>query len=374
MTIVVSKINKTLPVVLMLVIISTCITFGSAINVQAQDGTPVTFPDSNLEAAIRKAINRPEGPIYATNLESITMLTPHSRNISDLTGLEYLVNLTDLDLRDNQISDISLLASLARLTKLNLSFNQISDISSLASLTNLTALDLSWNEISNLSPLVGLTNLRFLSLEQNNVNDISALVENIGLSEGDTVILTNNPLSATSLDEHVPQLKKRGVTIERIQRYRFDEVFLWIPVGASSTIASVLLFLRARRAGRRRRRVIGLITGLIGAVGCSWFWCISNRAHEFSLIWYSGPETLSDWAIYFSLPLFFAIGLVIVQKWELVGGLMFIIGSLALGGVYLVLGSIWGIFYVPLGFLLLVSGVIHIQLHNQFSSNSIRSE
>jgi len=203
---VVSKFKKILPVVLMLVIIFTCIVCGHDINVRAQDGTPVTFPDSNLEAAIRKAINRPEGPIYATNLESITMLTPHSRNISDLTGLEYLVNLTDLDLRDNQISDISLLASLARLTKLNLSFNQISDISSLASLTNLTALDLSWNEISNLSPLVGLTNLRFLSLEQNNVNDISALVENIGLSEGDTVILTNNPLSATSLDQELQEL------------------------------------------------------------------------------------------------------------------------------------------------------------------------
>ena len=34
----------------------------------------VTFPDANLEAAIRGAINKPQGPIYKSDLESLTTL------------------------------------------------------------------------------------------------------------------------------------------------------------------------------------------------------------------------------------------------------------------------------------------------------------
>ena len=30
---------------------------------------PITFPDTNLEAAVRGAINKPEGPIYTSDLE-----------------------------------------------------------------------------------------------------------------------------------------------------------------------------------------------------------------------------------------------------------------------------------------------------------------
>jgi len=69
--------------------------------------TQVTFPDVNLEAAIREAINNPEGPIYFSGLESLTTLEAQERGISDLTGLEYCVNLEYCDLRSNNISDIS---------------------------------------------------------------------------------------------------------------------------------------------------------------------------------------------------------------------------------------------------------------------------
>jgi len=71
------------------------------------------FPDSNLEAAVREAINKPEGPIYVSDLELLTTLVAQDRDISDLGGLEYCVNLQELQVEQNNIIDLSPLAGLA---------------------------------------------------------------------------------------------------------------------------------------------------------------------------------------------------------------------------------------------------------------------
>jgi Leucine-rich repeat (LRR) protein len=262
----------------------------------------VTFPDPNLEAAIRDALNKPTGSIYASDLELLTTLDAGERSITNLIGLEYCVNLQErLDLRDNNISDISPLTGLTNLQHLIIWGNNISDISPLAGLTNLIVLNMVTNNISDISPLAGLTNLIVLKLEQNNINDItllanltnlevlwlsrnnisdlsplagltnlqelelhqnnisditllanltnlevlklqqnnisdisplagltnlqylvlwgnnisdiSPLVANSGLSDGDTVNLSGNPLSTTSVDVYIPQLEARGVTV-----------------------------------------------------------------------------------------------------------------------------------------------------------------
>jgi Leucine-rich repeat (LRR) protein len=73
--------------------------------------------------------------------------------------------------------------------------------------------DLSINQISDISPLANLTNLTELGLWQNQISDISALVENSGLGSGDTVYLTGNPLSTTSVKVYIPQLEARGVEV-----------------------------------------------------------------------------------------------------------------------------------------------------------------
>ncbi len=195
----------------------------------------VTFPDTNLEATIRETINKPEGPIFTSDLKSLTILEAQEKGISDLTGLEHctnlrwlalvennisdispladLTNLEMLALVENNISDISPLASLTNLQELFLTSNNISDLSPLASLTNLETLDLTGNNISDLSPLAGLTNLECLELWYNNISDISPLVENSELSEGDTVDLRDNPLSTASVNIYIPQLEQRGVSV-----------------------------------------------------------------------------------------------------------------------------------------------------------------
>ncbi|MDH4299207.1 MAG: leucine-rich repeat domain-containing protein [Dehalococcoidia bacterium] len=132
-------------------------------------GSVVTFPDPNLETAIREALNKPSGPIHASELAGLASLTASDSGIEHLSGLQYCTNLTDLDFWHNQISDIS--------------------------------------------PLANLTSLTYLYLPRNQISDILPLVNNPGLSQGDEVYLSSNPLSSTSMNTYIPQLQARGVTV-----------------------------------------------------------------------------------------------------------------------------------------------------------------
>jgi len=202
---------------------------------QATTLASVTFPDANLETAIREAIDKPEGPIYTFELESLAKLNASKNGISDLTGLGYCLNLQELMLWNNNISDISALADLSNLQNLYLDGNNISDISALASLNNLETLHLYDNDISDISALAGLINLKSLLIDGNNISDISALaglsnlwglglegndvsnisalVDNTGLSNGNSVNLIGNPLSTESINNYIFQLEERGVTV-----------------------------------------------------------------------------------------------------------------------------------------------------------------
>ena len=229
----------------------------------------VDIPDVNLRAIVENSLDKASGaPITRGEMASLTRLEAPNKNISDLTGLEFAIGLTWLDLGEevvngigynsNKISDLLSLSCLTNLTYLNLSFNEISDVSALSNLTNLTWLNLSinaisdvsvvsnltnltrlWiyrNNISDISPLSNLTNLTELALNNNNaISDVSALsnltnltewylfennisdlwplVANTGLSKGDLVDVRNNPLSAISIDTHIPALQSRGVDV-----------------------------------------------------------------------------------------------------------------------------------------------------------------
>ena len=139
---------------------------------------PVPIPDAGLRTALEAQMGKNSGdPITTTELETLPGLSAPDHDISDLTGLEYAINLTTLRLGNNQIDDVSLLASLANLTDLRLGNNEISDVSPLADLIKLTRLELSSNEINDVSPLTALTDLMDLRLSTNEINDISPLAD-----------------------------------------------------------------------------------------------------------------------------------------------------------------------------------------------------
>ena len=84
-------------------------------------------------------------------------------------------------------------------------------------MTSLEDLDLSSNSISDLTSLSGLTKLEYLWINSNNISDLAPLVANTGLgARGGVeyiVYVSDNPLSDTSLDTHIPELRRRGVRV-----------------------------------------------------------------------------------------------------------------------------------------------------------------
>ena len=146
-----------------------------------------------------------------TNLEWLSLI---GNNISDVSALSSLINLEWLTISYNSISDVSALSNLTNLETLWLrSNNNISDISALSGLTSLEWLTLDNNNISDISPLSGLTSLRLLYLGNNSISNLAPLVANTGLSSGDRVDVQRNPLSATSINTHIPALQARGVEV-----------------------------------------------------------------------------------------------------------------------------------------------------------------
>ena len=79
-------------------------------------------------------------------------------------------------------------------------------------------LELGNNRIADVTPLAGLASLRYLELSNNQIEDLAPLVANIGLSEGDRVYLSGNPLSDQARNKQIPALEARGVTIHLLTR------------------------------------------------------------------------------------------------------------------------------------------------------------
>ena len=130
------------------------------------------------------------GETYSTN-ERELRLQGMGLTDEDIEPLQYMVNLTYLDLRENKITDLSALEPLTELRSLNLRQNEISDLSPLAGMAQMEELQLSGGSgsngnsgISDLSPLVNMKNLSYLSLPPGSaIRDLSPLAELTNLTE-----------------------------------------------------------------------------------------------------------------------------------------------------------------------------------------------
>ena len=238
--------------------------------VSPPDGaTQVAIPDTNLRVVIADSLGKAsDAPITQAEMATLTRLDARNKNIRDLTGLEFATNLTVLDLGgafvggewinsneisnlsplsnltslerlyldNNSISDVTPLSNLIRLIRLYLDSNNISNVTPLSNLTSLERLvlgnnsisdvtplsnmiSLEWlgldsNSILDVTPLSNMTSLEWLLLNNNSISDLAPLVANTGLGSGDKVDVSNNPLSATSINIHIPALQSRGVEVD----------------------------------------------------------------------------------------------------------------------------------------------------------------
>ena len=132
----------------------------------------------------------------------------------DLMLLAGCVNLIELKLPDQHVPHLKWLAGLRHLTKLDLGNNVIiADLSPLEGLVNLQYLNLRGNKITDITPLQGLVQLEAVNLGENRIVDLKPLVDNVGLSQSDTVDVRDNPLSEISKNQHIPVLEARGVIV-----------------------------------------------------------------------------------------------------------------------------------------------------------------
>src|SRR5436189_1642686 len=95
------------PLVLTLLVLASFVTTTLAQEVQ--------FPDPGLNAAIREALEKPNGPMTEQDLLSLIKLDASSRDVTRVEGLEAARNLERLFLDSNSLTNFSLLGTLPNL-------------------------------------------------------------------------------------------------------------------------------------------------------------------------------------------------------------------------------------------------------------------
>ena len=160
----------------------------------------VNIPDPNLRAKIERALNKRAGdPITAVDMTTLTRLDASRSSISDLTGLKFAINLTELNLYENAIRILptSVFEGLAKVTSLRLRSNPLQTIETGAfkGLNSLTILDLAYMQLATIEggAFNGLANLQSLSLYGNKLTTLpTSMFE--GLSQVTSLDLRSNPL------------------------------------------------------------------------------------------------------------------------------------------------------------------------------------
>ena len=201
------------------------------------------MPDPILTEAIREEIRLPAAaPLKKEDMLGFESLYVDNKGISDITGLEYAINLKELHISRNPITDLWPLANLTQLQELHFWHESESsrniDLRPLANLINLEVLSLQRNGISDISPLTGLKNLRHLHIIDNDISDVSPLT---GLWHLRELWITGNPildirplfdLDLTEFEYHenheeICKIPRDGSAIDRIQNRHFPSVALY---------------------------------------------------------------------------------------------------------------------------------------------------
>ncbi len=168
----------------------------------------IDFPDSNFKARLLSShfsfiamdINgnymtidaNGNGKIEQSEASQVYMLDVSSSTISDLSGIEYFYNLTNLNCQENNLTSIDL-SALTNLTRLVCNFNKLTSLD-LNALTNLTDLYCSSNSLTSLD-LKGLLKLSYFECAENKLTTLDLS----GLTNLKKVFCTFNSLTTLNL-------------------------------------------------------------------------------------------------------------------------------------------------------------------------------
>ncbi|TXT64746.1 MAG: hypothetical protein BAJALOKI3v1_170032 [Promethearchaeota archaeon] len=146
------------------------------------------------------------------NLSNLKKLDLSGNNITEIKNLGHLKNLEMLNLANNNIAEIKNLDDLRNLKVLILSHNKIAQARGLNNLNNLEMINLNNNWIDAVREVFNLTNLKRIYLEDNEVTDIRELENLNNLQYIALSPMANIPKS------QLKKLKKKGIDIEIISQ------------------------------------------------------------------------------------------------------------------------------------------------------------
>ena len=164
---------------------------------QSTDDIDVMFPDKNLETAVREELKKDDGRLTRGDLKRLKSF----RHGATPWHLAAPSDGSEADLEEIELSVERLRAS---------STEHFFDLTGLEYAVNLTELDLYGHPITDLLPLRTLTKLSYLKMMRCRVRDIEPISSLPELSRLD---LTINPLSKETVEMHIPRLKARGVEV-----------------------------------------------------------------------------------------------------------------------------------------------------------------
>lgn len=173
----------------------------------------VEFESLYLEKVVRDELGISTGDITSDDMKSLLTVSIENKDIKDIEGLQYAINLKSLVLTNCNIEDISNLKYLYNLNYLDLSYNKICDISSLECLKNSSYLDLNSNGIENLDSLGYMKNLDYLYINNNCVEDINVL---LNISSAMELNISNNYIDIVENSANITDIQ------ENISKFYYD--------------------------------------------------------------------------------------------------------------------------------------------------------
>ncbi|MGP2423340.1 NEAT domain-containing protein [Bacillus sp. FH] len=131
----------------------------------------------NKENLGRENLNAPITKEDLLQIKKLEILKEKGKEIKDITGLEYMMNLEKLTLEGIGLKNIEFILNMKQLNNLNVSHNQIEDTTPLSSLKNLQWLNLTDNRIKDVSVLGSMLDLLSLKLAENEIRDVRPLIQ-----------------------------------------------------------------------------------------------------------------------------------------------------------------------------------------------------
>jgi len=179
---------------------------------------PADVADFNEEDDMIYIIGTREGKVTQIrglermlNLKSLIL---RSCLISNMTGIEHLIMLQKLELYDNQIEEISCISNMKNLLILDLSFNSIRELPALAQYVPLLEeLYVAQNKLRGIEGLEGLSNLKVLDLGANRIRIIEGLQTNTSLK---SLWLGKNKIETICGLETLTQLEQLDIQNNRL--------------------------------------------------------------------------------------------------------------------------------------------------------------